>query len=274
MERSQVQKELAELGRNVAAARKLLGEIEGLDADRAGNVASLAARLDKLQARVEPLEAASELGKQLGTWLVEYRAELAAFREEQSKRFGVELEQELCAVGLGLTGHYPELRSGAYTIALDLERWQVTVWWGPKQERLGSCAMSPKAVAELVVRLRSELGSHVDEAAFVERLGRALDRAQRDGDEDGMVPIIIVLGELALLMQSRAFLRDPQREAYRSYSRADLSSDLCRFNHRVQMRVATRALARSRDTFLWVPSDARSGDGAVYSHVRLRKETS
>lgn len=271
MDKSEITKSLAELAKNTAALNRLLAEIGKLDIDRARNIASLQARISKLDACVDALRQMPDVIKQIEEWLVVFRSELLMFKEEQVKRFGVALESELRKQGLELSGHYPDLHAGVFTIEMNRDKWQITLWYGPKQERLGTCAMLAEETAELVEKSCTTLGSHVEEAVFVQRLQESLARL-RQQNEEGVIPIIAVLQQLALMMQSEQFRRDPKREHYNSYGRADFSMDLFRFGRRVQLRTAARALTRSRDDFLWVPSDERSGDGAVYSHVCLRKE--
>lgn len=272
MDKSEITKNLAELAKTTAVLNRLLAEIGKLDNDRTKNIASLQARIPKLDACVEALRQIPDVAKQLDEWLANYRSEFVAFKEEQVKRFGVELESELRKQGLELSGHYPELRAGLFTFEINLDKWQITLWYGPKQERLGTCAVSAKETVELVEKSGTALGSHVEEAVFAQRLQESLTRLRLQ-NEDGVIPIIAVLGELTLVMQNERFRRDPRREHYHSYGRADFSMDLFHFGRRVQLRIATRSLVRSRDDFLWVPSDERSGEGAVYSHICLRKET-
>lgn len=271
MDKPKITTKFAEFTKNTAAINRMLAEIGKLDIDRARNIASLQARISKLDACVEALRHMPDVVTQLDEWLVSYRSEFLTAKEEQAKRFGVKLESELRKKGLELSGHYPELCAGVFTIEINLDKWQITLWYGPKQERLGICAVSAEETGDLVEKYRTTLGSHVEEAVFVQRLQESLTRL-RQQNEEGVTPIVAVLGELTLVMQSEQFRRDPRREHYHSYGRADFSMDLCRFGRRVQLRTATRALARSRDDFLWVPSDERSGEGAIYSHVCLRKE--
>ncbi len=273
MDTAEIEKLLAEVSKSANAARILLREIDRLDADRAANLVRLQQRLSRLQATATVLQRASTVSPALEEWQTAHQDNLRAFREEQLRHFATGLQRELQAVGRDLGGHLPELRSGIYTLAIDPDGWQVTLWLGPKQENLGTCPVSPGDVARRIAQCEKDAGSHLDEAAFVRRVQDALQRLQPAADGEGYVPIIALLGELALLLQNSAFRKDPRRETFHSYGRADLSSDLHRFRRRVQLRIATRALARSREHFLWVPSDERTGDGSIYSHIRLERKT-
>jgi len=270
MDPAQLAQGLTDIKKSALTARTLLLEIERLDTDRAANLVRLRERLSRLQAAVAALQGASSICSAMEEWQAAYQNSLRAFCDRQAHRFAIELQQELQAANKGLSGHLPELRSGMYTLVVDPERWQVTVWLGPKQERLTKCALSAPEVAGHLERLQKELGCRLDEAAFVGHLEEALRRLQSLADADGYVPIVAALGELAFLLQDGEFRRDPRRDAFRTYSRADLSTDLYHFRRRVQLRIATRAQARSRDNYLWVPSDERKRDGAIYSHIRLR----
>lgn len=271
METSEIAKYFAEFTRKVTAFNKLLVDISKLDTDRTRNIVGLQARIAKLDACVEALRQIPDVAKQLDEWLVSYRNELLAFREEQVKQFGVRLENELRKQGLELTGHYPELHAGVFTIEINRDKWKITLWYGPKQERLGTCAVTAEETSELVQKYRTSLGSQVEETVFIQRLQESLSRLQKTNDGEA-VPIIAVLGQLALVMQNKQFQLDPRRENYHSYGRADFSIDLVRFGRLIRFRTAIVQLARNRSDYLWIPNDEHSLEGAVYSHLSLRKE--
>lgn len=200
------------------------------------------------------------------------------------QRFGTELEKELQKRGLSLSGHYPELKSGLFTIELDFEKWRSTLWYGPKQEHLTQCALSLAEIAKAIDNARGRLGSQLSNVDFLERLQNAYQRVliitgSKDGDR---APIIKVLSELAYLLQEPRFHRDPRREHYKSYSRADFSYDLFRVRHseagnlfkqELRLVVATRAHTTRRPDFLWVPDD-ETGNGTVYSHLQFEEAKS
>lgn len=198
------------------------------------------------------------------------------------REFGVELERILKEQGLSLTGNYPELKTWLFTIELDFAHGEATLWYGPKQERLSRCRLLPQLVAQEVNKQRKQLGSNLVKGDILPWLSQAYERARlmagAKGDE---VPINEVLTEMAFLLQDNRFRRDPHRDNYRSYRRADFSYDLFRarigqteqatlFGKRLRLITATRALTRRRQGFLWVPDD-ETGKGTVYSHLKFEE---
>ena len=281
MNLTQLLSEFERSKKNVDSAIKLLKEISRLEQDRMENLPKLRARLTKLNGIIEQLGQGVEQHEALRNWADQYRRELAHAEEQIKKQFGVELEQELKKAGLSLSGQYPDLKAGLFTVELDFERQQVILWYGPKQERLDKCPLSVAKVVALIEKVRQQLGSRLSEDEFLSKLQEAYFRAT--GSERGEhVPIIGVLSELAYLLQSPRFHQDPRRENYKSYSRADFSYDLFRirqsephapFDKRLHLVVATRTHTRQRQDFLWVPDD-ESGRGTTYSHLQFKEATS
>jgi hypothetical protein len=197
------------------------------------------------------------------------------------KKFGAQLEEELRKIGLSLSGQYPELKAGLFTIELDFDQWKAKLWYGPKQERLGECLFSPNKIISLIQEKRTQLGSQLPENELYEKLRKAYHRAvERKHGEPA--PIIKVLPEMSFLIQSSRFLQDPQKENYRSYSRADFSYDIFRlrrfqaksqslFPTHMRLTTATRAHTKKRSDFLWIPDD-ESGRGTTYSHLKFEEE--
>jgi len=183
-------------------------------------------------------------------------------------------------LGLSLSGQYPELKAGLFTIEIDFDRWKAVLWYGPKQERLGQLDLSVKKIASRIEKARQQLGSQLPEEELLLKLQEAYHRlpSAKRGEP---APIIRVLSELSYLLQNSRFLQDPRRENYRSYSRADFSFDLFRirkfqsstlFPSKLQLTVATRAHTRRRSDYLWIPGK-EDGNGTTYSHLQFEERT-
>lgn len=278
MELNQLLEELTTYKRNFDSAVKLLKEISRLEQNRVKNLSQLRARLTKLDKIIGQLgQGVTDQHKALCNWVEQYKRDLINFEEQIKKRFGVELEQKLKEKGLSLSGQYPELKAGLFTIELDFDKRRVTLWYGPKQERLDQCRLLAVEVANRVEKVRQQLGSHLEEEEFLKKLQKAYLRIA--GSQQGApVAIIEVLSELAYLLQSPQFHQNPRRENYRSYSRADFSYDLYRFARRavykgLRLTVATWTHTKRRQDFLWVPTD-EGGKGTTYSHLQFKEETS
>jgi len=252
---------------------KLLRDILRLEQDRIQNLPKLKIRLTKLEEILRQLLQNKNQYETLLNWVDLYKQDLTNSEEQIKNRFGIELEQELKKIGLSLSGQYPELKVGLFTIELFFDKGLVTLWYGPKQERQAQCRLLSHEVASNVEKSRQQLGSHLDNDEFLKKLQEAYFRAA--GTKQGeSIPISTVLAELAFLLQNQQFRSDPRQDNYKGYSRADFSYDLFRIrqavNKNLHLTVATRANTRRRQDFLWIPDDER-GKGTTYSHLQFKE---
>jgi hypothetical protein len=201
-----------------------------------------------------------------------YRAEVGKAEATIKQHFGVNLEKALKPIGLKLSGQYPSLKAGLFTLKLNFESAKATVWYGNEQEKLGEAPLVVDKVAKVFEKALKSLGSELDEETFIAKLQKAYTRAKQS--DQPLVPINHVLPELAYLVQREPFYKDPIKDKYRSYSRADYSYDLFKFGkgaqlQGLQLKVAVRQYTQRRQDFLWVPNSDQ-GEGAVYSHLLFK----
>ena len=273
MDLKQILEDLTTLKKNISSTAKVLKEISGLEQNRIQNLPKLKVRLTKLDEIIKQFGQGIVYREVLFEWANQYKQDLLNSEEEVKKQFGIELEQELKKTGLSLSGQYPELKGGLFTIELFFDKGLITLWYGPKQERLAQCRLLSHEVASNVEKFRQHLGSHLDNDTFLKKLREAYFRAT-DTKQGEPSPISSVLAELAFLLQSQQFRNDPQQNNYKGYSRADFSYDLFRIrqavNKNLHLTVATRAYTRRRQDFIWIP-DNESGKGTTYSHMQFKE---
>ena len=273
MDLKQILEDLTTLKKNISSTAKVLKEISGLEQNRIQNLPKLKVRLTKLDEIIKQFGQGIVYREVLFEWANQYKQDLLNSEEEVKKQFGIELEQELKKTGLSLSGQYPELKGGLFTIELFFDKGLITLWYGPKQERLAQCRLLSHEVASNVEKVRQQLGSHLDNDAFLKKLREAYLRAA-DAKQSEPLPVTSVLAELAFLLQSQQFHSDPRQDNYKGYSRADFSYDLFRIrqavNKNLHLTVATRAYTRRRQDFIWIP-DNESGKGTTYSHMQFRE---
>ena len=274
---TQILRELTKLHKCTESAVRILKAISRLEQNRLQNLPQLQSHLAEFDQIREQLSQHPELLEALHDWVLEYQNVLSSAEQEFRQRFGSGLEAELKQKGFVLSGQYPDLRTGLFTLEMDFDREQVVIWYGPKQERLLHCQPDAREVANSVERASRQLGTRLDKTEFLQRLQHAYFRvADRQNSESA--PIIDVLTELAYLLQSTRFFQDPRQENYQGYGRADFSYDLfllrqsllsseC-IDKRLHLIVATRTHTRRRKDFLWVP-DNESGRGTTYSHLQF-----
>ena len=276
MELREIKKEIIGYRKQVAAIAALVNDIEKLDKNTEENLQKIRLRLDKLEKEAQKNRNKTELIDLVKEWMQEYRTKLLGVSEKIQRRFAVELEEELKRISLNLVGQYPLLRAGFFSIEVNFNMNNATIWYGPRQERLIQMALSVSKIAGKIDYFRKNLGSDLGNGNFFEKLKKAYYRAT-NGHRGEPANIVNVMAEMSYLVQSGRFFQDPKRDNYRSYGRADFSYDLFKFRNenigqkvreRVKLKVATRAHTRRRSDFLWIPDDERGG-GTVYSHIQI-----
>lgn len=256
---------------------RIMNEIKKLDEARAANLPALKARVVKIIAICEGLDG-STIIKEFISEINAYQQQLIQSEQSLVDEFGVKLEGLLQSRQIALTGQYPNLRAGLFTIKMDVKNWQVILWYGPEQERLEKCALDAETVANRIVKQSDTLGAQLDPKQYIEILSNVYKKVRLEPSSDETVPIIQLLPEMALALQDKAFLKDPNKENYMPYSRADFSFDLFKFKRcnqtdlpiLVQLTVAARAHTTDKSKYLWIPDDLK-GNGSTYSHIRIRE---
>ncbi len=258
---------------------RTLRQISRLDEDRAANFRQIQSRMVKISDMKGQMEPESPQAASLGTWLDEYAKQLEEARGELGRRFGVELEQRLQEMGRSLSGHYPELRTGLFTVELDFDRGHALLWFGPRQEQLGRYRLSPREVSSRVQKSERTLGSQLPAEDFLTRVEEAWLSCV-EGRRSRKAPIIQVLCQLSFLLQTPNFRSDPKKEYYKGYGRADFSYDLYRLQReagqfpqtkRLHLAIATRSQTEQRARHLWIP-ESEDGRGSAYSHITFGEE--
>jgi hypothetical protein len=188
--------------------------------------------------------------------------------------FATDLQRELDKQDLSLSGQYPELKVSFFTLVLNFAASDVSIWYGPKQERLAKCSLWPREVASRLQEIKGKLGSQVPAEEFQEKLREAYQR-NAPRFESRRVPIIQMLAEMAFQLQTSKFKTDPRADNYKGYGRADFSYDLFRMRHSLLDRglrlvVASRSYAAHPQDFLWIP-ESESVSGTVYSHLTFKE---
>lgn len=266
---NQLLKDLEDTDASTGAIYKGFQALTKLDAKREENLGKIKAHLKKLDRLVASSDLALPNRDSVLEALDAYRAELGKTEATIKQHFGINLDKALKPVGLKLSGQYPSLRAGLFTLKLNFESAKATVWYGNEQEKLDEAPLVVDKVAKVLEKALKSLGSELDEETFIAKLQKAYTRAKQS--DQPLVPINHVLPELAYLVQREPFYKDPIKDKYRSYSRADYSYDLFKFGkgaqlQGLQLKVAVRQYTQRRQDFLWVPNSDQ-GEGAVYSHL-------
>lgn len=172
-------------------------------------------------------------------------------------QFGAEIEKELAKIGLDLKGHYPLLKTGVYTLNVDLDQTKVGIWYGPETEKLASCKLYAEDVARKLAELNEKITARrFDDEAFFQILHDAA------GDKDH-----ISIPDLVTYLADHDVYGTKTKKTIRTF----LSYDLYRLSKRtvddieISLVTATRAYTQRKSDFLWIPP------GMYISHIKFRK---
>jgi len=279
MKIEQLINEVSSQKENINSILQLLKKISGFEKNRKENLFRIRNCILQLNIILKKDDINFPNKDLLKEWINQYDQEIIGLEEDSMKHFGIELEQELKKIGLSLSGQYPELKSGFFTLEIISVNRNINIWYGPKQERLSQCQFSTNEVVKKIKEIREKLGCRLNEELFISKLQFACSRVAIK-QKDKPNPIIKVLGELSFILQNQKFLNDPQRYNYKGYGRADFSYDLFKarrleqsfnFERKFRLVVATRINTTKRQDFLWIPDD-ESGKGTLYSHIQFKEE--
>jgi len=191
------------------------------------------------------------------------------------KTFGIELEEEMTRSGFVLSGHFPLLRTSVYSLEFDFGRNRVTIWYGPKQDRLGTCMLKAKEISERVTRFHEMITKRAfNDLEFLKGLYRAYVAAVKKGNKKmgEPLPIISLLRERVSLSRRNKSITNMVRN---NHNRVFFSYDLFRLREKridgfeLELIIATRMYTRRKEDYLWVPVNEK-GQGSFISHVRFR----
>lgn len=253
---------------------RILESVSKLDGNRPANLSKLLPLIARLRALIECGTEPVRRFEPLKSWMIQYGAELSQAEVWLRNAFGVNLENRLRQAGFNLSGHYPDLKAGLFALSVDFSTYRATIWYGPRQERLGHCSMWPDTIARRLENLRRTLGGPLTEKTFCEGLEESyLDVSRRM--KSAWVPIVGLMD--AFVSQQALLCRDcePRRRRSGRFTRADFSYNLFRYaglllSAGLQLRAASLCHTRRRKDFLWVP-DSESGSGSAYSYVIWRE---
>lgn len=278
MDLATIIKQISERKKNYDQLLKSLKELSRLDNDPTKNLYKIQTRLSQISKYSDAPSINTDDRKIINEWTKEYKSELTIIEEKVKTQFGMKLDAALKKINLSLSGQYTNLKTSFFTIELDFNKGIANIWYGSKQESLVKCPLSVSEITKHITKIKNTLGSGLDNEQFIMKLREAYRRCLR-GKTDEPVPIIDVLGEISFLLQDKQFIRNPKRENYKGYSRADFSYDLYKLKKNIlsqslfrnlHLIVATRAYTRQRKDFLWVPDD-EDVIGTTYSHIQFKE---
>ena len=253
----------ANLITRVAASLKALSKAEGEPVQR---FTEMQAEIKTLRKSVKALRLEGGLQKETEEAIARAETELSELMQAAKPAFGKALGAILQGQGLRLTGNYPELRAGDFTISADLKTGRTEIWYGPRAERLEKCGILPAEVAEALLRHHTEIsGRDSDEEAFLGTLQEAYKicifrTGNKTGDQVGIPEILGAFRYLA---------------GEHTYSRAMLSHDLrsleTHTTEKLELRLVTAKRGEKGAAILWIPP-MPGGRGGYISGIRFMEQ--
>ena len=204
---------------------------------------------------------------------------IVGWEGDAKKSFGWNLEQELNKEGFELRGHYPLLKVSFYTLEVNLENFQVKLWYGPQQEKLGTCKLVPSDIVKKLKTIHDRITKRdFNDNEFLSKLYESykISLYRKNKKIGEPIPISDILFEYAFLMQNKKFRTDPVKTNYKEYGRIFLSYDLYRLkarkfeNKELNLITATRAYTQRKSDFLWIPYNEK-GEGSYISHLKFKE---
>lgn len=233
----------------------------------------------KIQSTITSSEAGT-LDDLLMTWTQEEKRNLESFESKLISTFSENLYNILREKGLKLEGQLPKLRVGFYFLDIDFEKNTCRISYGQDKEPIDKLEIDAHKISNFIEDHKSKLRkSYSDVVSFTNQLEKAYSSVLKktNSRSNGKAPIIEVMLELSILKQKGSFLIDPVKRNFQNYGRIQFSYDLYRLllnpseKIRIKLSTATRAHARDRGKYLWVPKNEQ-GAGSIYSHIELVRE--
>lgn len=267
------------LSKNTRIISKLLEEYKKLTIDPTENAFLLQKKLGEIIKVAGTLPEFS-LKRSLMSWIEHARDELEMAKEDFRFQFGQQLREILQKEGKKLRGQYPLLKIDFYTLQLNFEFGEATLYFGPEIEKIRSkIPLQPEIIFETLKKCDSDLRT-VKSAPedMLKTLHEAYCRRLKlDSKAFGDKLLIIdVLNEFVMLKQSKRFFTDPKKANFREYSRVKLSyllyllkkSDVS--DKGLRLHVATFDATTDKMHSIWIPENEH-GEGTYYSYISFEK---
>jgi len=218
---------------------------------------------------------------ELTQWIAIENKRINENKEEFRIQFGQKLHKLFKEKGIEIKGQYPLLRVGMFTLKLDFEFGQVTLFFGPEIDRVKSgIAIHPQVVFKTVLDQDKALRSmdRTPEEYLIDLYHAYMRVLQLHKQSFGERTLITeVLREFIVMQQSRKFFMDPQKVHYREFSRNKLAFILYQIKQAgasergLHFHVATFDATTNKLQSFWIPENEQ-GEGTHYSMVSFEKQ--
>jgi len=213
-------------------------------------------------------------------WLKKEKSSIGKLKEDFRFRFGQQLKPLFEKDGVRIRGQYPLLRLGLFTLRLNFEFGEATLFFGPEVDKIKSkIPLQPKEIYDIVSRCRRDIEAEPFEIdKFYEDIHAAYLRCLRLAGKSSGDKILVtdLLKEYVFLKQPKQFMIDPSKSHFKEYSRIKLSYMFYRLKNAdvgargMRFHVATFDATVDKLHSFWIP-DNDEGDGTHYEYVSFEK---
>ncbi|MCX7995012.1 MAG: hypothetical protein N3A65_04470 [candidate division WOR-3 bacterium] len=214
-------------------------------------------------------------------WINREKNEVEKAKEEFRFGLGEQIKALFQRENKVIRGQFPVLRVGFYTIVLNFEFGEATIFFGPEIEKIKSkVPLEPVAIHDAIEKFDSELKKiKFDANQFYQDLHRAYNNClllmgKTPGEK---VLLVDVLNQYVILKQPSQFFIDPRKENYREFSRVTLAYLIYLFKksgferNGVQFYIANFDATTDRKKAIWIPDDEEGG-GTYYSYISFSEK--
>jgi len=254
---------------------KLLGAYERLKEKSVENVYLLEKKLNEISKEVNSLPDFA-LKNSLITWLNNEKSELDKIKDEFRFSLGEKIKELFQRENWIIKGQYPILRIGLYTLSLNFEFGEATLYFGPEIEKIKSkIPLEPETIYQVIKKFDDSLKKiKFDPKEFYLDLQKAYKKRiiLSNKPYGEKVYLVDVLDEYVILKQPSQFFVDPRKENFREIPRIHLCYLLSLFKKSeyaqkgIHFYIATFDATTDKMHAIWIP-DNEEGEGTYYSYI-------
>ncbi|MEO0094481.1 MAG: hypothetical protein ABIL46_03590 [candidate division WOR-3 bacterium] len=254
---------------------KLLNAYSRLKDKAVENVYLLERRLNEISKEADNLPD-FEMKNSLIVWLNSEKSAVDKIKEDFRFSLAERIKELFQKENWIIKGQYPILRIGLYTLSLNFEFGEATLYFGPEIEKIKSkIALEPETIYQTIKKFDEGLKRmKFDPKEFYLDLQKSYKKCilllnKPHGEK---VYLTEVLSEYVILKQPSQFFADPKKSNFREFPRINLSYWLYLFKKSeyaqkgIHFYIATFDATTDKMHAIWIP-DNEEGEGTYYSYV-------
>jgi len=274
-----LEKETFTLTQAFAIIKKEWGNLKKTELNITEYLPSIDTSVQKITKEIEKLKNVESYIRALEDFCKNLQSQLEEEKAHFRTAFINGLSKEFEKQNLEIRGTFPEFKVGIVTLVFNFEQKEAALYYGPKIYSVGTTSLDITKIVEKVTALLGDLNSSlIPDQEFIKLLYTAYDRMIKRStvESSESVSIFELLPEFVFLLQPEAFLKDPKKEHFKTYTKMHFSYNLYKLRERtyngyeLQLHIATREETKKTYAHLWVPQNER-GDGVHYGGLRFKR---